>query len=181
MKIIIAILSFTFMLVFSSPAFAVGRGEVCDYVVPSMGVNIHASCDAGLECILEPGSTTTAKICMATPGAQSFGKISPPPAISRFGFGAEGISKFLSNAIALFYVIATVVLVLMIIWGAFDWMISEGDKEKVANARNRILNAIIGILIFAAAFGIIRVLGQFTGFSFFQTSQTQAPAGRGKL
>lgn len=113
----------------------------------------------------------------ATPGPLGF--ISPPPAISRFGFGAEGISTFLSNAIALFYVIATVVLVIMLIWGAFDWIISEGDKEKVANARNRILNAIIGILIFAAAFGIIRVLGQFTGFSFFQTTQNEQPAGRG--
>lgn len=114
----------------------------------------------------------------ADPGP--LGTISPPPAIQAFGPGSAGISKFLSNAIALFYIVAAIVLVFMILWGAFDWMISEGDKEKVANARNRILNAIIGIILFAAAFAIIRVIGTFTGFQFFTgQNQTQSPAGRG--
>jgi len=96
-----------------------------------------------------------------------FGKIIPPVAIQNFGFGALGISTFLSNLIALIYVVAIVVLIFMILWGAFDWITSEGEKEKIEAARGKIIHAIIGILLFAAAFAIIQVLGQFTGFTFF--------------
>lgn len=101
-----------------------------------------------------------------------FGTISPPPAIKDFTgtdtTGAAGLSQFFSNFITLIYSLAAVVLILMILWGAFDWMISEGDKEKVAAAQRKLINAFIGIVLFAVAFAIIQVLGTFTGFTFFK-------------
>lgn len=100
-----------------------------------------------------------------------FGTISPPPEIKKFSSndptGAAGISKFLSNLIALFYTIAAIVLIFMLLWGAWDWLTSEGDKEKLQSAQKKIINAIIGLLLFAIAFAVIEVLGQFTGFEFF--------------
>lgn len=97
-----------------------------------------------------------------------FGQIIPPPEIQRFGFGATGISKFLSNLVTLIYSLAAVVLVLMLIWGAWDWLTSEGDKEKLESAKRKLINAAIGILLFAVAFAVIQVLGTFTGFTFFK-------------
>lgn len=102
----------------------------------------------------------------------TFGKISPPPAIQPFvnkdATGSGGISSLLSNLITLFYGTAAVVLIFMLLWGAFDWMTSEGNKEKLESARNKIINAIIGILLFAVAFAVIQVIGQLTGFTFFK-------------
>ncbi len=96
-----------------------------------------------------------------------FGEISAPAFIQKFGFGAWGISKFLSNLVTLIYSLAAVVFLFMMLWGAFEWLTSGGDKEKIAAARNRIINAIIGIILFAIAFAIIQILGIFTGWSFF--------------
>lgn len=102
-----------------------------------------------------------------------FGKISPPPAIEKFGgtdlskTGSVGISTFLSNLITLIYTLAAIVLLFMLLWGAWDWLTSEGDKEKLQSAQRKIINAIIGILLFAITFAVIAVLGQFTGFKFF--------------
>lgn len=100
-----------------------------------------------------------------------FGTISPPPQLEPFlkqdPTGAGGISLFLSNLIVLIYSLAAIVLIFMILWGAFEWMTSGGDKEKLESARNRIFHALIGIILFAVAFAVIRVLGQFTGFEFF--------------
>ncbi|MEK7616566.1 MAG: pilin [Patescibacteria group bacterium] len=100
-----------------------------------------------------------------------FGTISPPPALIPFTApdpsGTAGISQFLTNLVRLIYVIAAIVFIFMILWGAFDWMTSEGDKEKIARARDKIINAVVGILLFAAAYAIIQILGQFTGFKFF--------------
>lgn len=102
---------------------------------------------------------------------QKFGTISPPPQlqnlIQKDPSGAGGISAFLSSLIALFYAVAAIVLIFMLIWGAWDWLVSEGEKEKVQNAQKKIINAIIGIMLFAVAFAVIQVLGQFTGFKFF--------------
>lgn len=120
----------------------------------------------------EPGPAAPA-LCNRPDTVQSdigkiFGQINPPPAIQDFGFGAKGISKFLSNLITLIYSLAAVVLIFMLLWGAWDWLTSEGEKEKLENAKRKILNAIIGIMLFAAAFAIIQVLGTFTGFTFFE-------------
>lgn len=108
---------------------------------------------------------------LADPIEDTFGKISPPPAIQTFvnknPTGSEGLSAFLSNLIILFYSVAAVVLIFMILWGAYDWITSEGDKEKLDSARKKIINAIIGIMLFAVAFAAIQVLGQFSGFKFF--------------
>ena len=101
-----------------------------------------------------------------------FGKITPPAPLKGFvdkdPSGAGGLSNLLSNIIVVFYTFAAITLVFMIIWGAFDWITSGGEKEKIDAARNKIVNAIIGIIIFAVAFAILQVLGIFTGFTFFK-------------
>lgn len=120
----------------------------------------------------EPGPNAPALCNRPETGVQSdiskiFGLIEPPSSIHQFGFGAQGIGQFFSNLISLIYIIATLILIFMILWGAFDWMTSEGDKEKLQGAQKKIINAIIGIMLFAMAFAVIKVLGIFTGFEFF--------------
>lgn len=101
----------------------------------------------------------------------TFGKIKPPKELEPFTSpdptGSAGISKFLTNLVGLIYILAFIVLVLMLLWGGWDWMTSEGDKEKLDSAKKKLINAIIGIILFAVAFAFIQVLGQFTGFTFF--------------
>ncbi len=120
------------------------------------------------ECSSAPASCNNPNTGALSPISQVFGKIIPPQQIINFGFGAKGISTLLSNIITLFYSIAIIVLIFMLLWGAWDWMTSEGDKEKLSSAQKKIVNAIIGIMLFAVAFAIIQVLGTFTGFTFFK-------------
>lgn len=131
----------------------------------------------GYSCQPNANNPNAGPFCQKTQQAQPgnignvFGKITPPDAlkglVAKDPSGAEGLSIFLSNLIALFFSVAAIVLVFMLVWGAFDWLTSEGDKEKVASARNKIMNALIGLLLFAVAFAIFQVLGTFTGFTFF--------------
>lgn len=102
----------------------------------------------------------------------AFGKITAPSPIAGFleknPTGSGAISEFLSRAVVLIFSIAAIVLIFMLLWGAFEWMTSAGDKEAIGKARSRIINALIGILLFAVAFAVIQVLGVFTGFTFFK-------------
>lgn len=98
-----------------------------------------------------------------------FGKITPPdfllPLTNRGGAG--GISFFLTKVVELIYLVAGIIFLFMVIISAFQWMLSGGDKEAVSKARGRLTWAIIGIVLLALAFVIIRVIGQIIGFKFF--------------
>lgn len=150
----------------------------CQVSPPSDRPDEHCNEAAGFTC--KP-ITSNPKFgsCEKTPAAQStstienvFGKIQAPAPLAKLleqdKTGAGAISTLLSNFVNLIFSIAAVVLLFMVLWGAFDWMVSEGDKEKVASARSKILNAMIGLILIAIAFAIVRLLSQFTGFTFFK-------------
>ena len=103
--------------------------------------------------------------------SDTFGKIQTPRVFREFiqkdATGGSAISMFLSNLVNLIYVLATIVFLFMMLWGAFDWLTSGGDKEKLENAKKRLINATIGIMLFAIAFAVMQILGDFTGFTFF--------------
>lgn len=107
------------------------------------------------------------------PVHDAFGTIFPPAELQPFivkggGTGAGAINLFLDNLVILIYIIAAVVFVFMILWGAFEWVLSGGDKEKLQNAQRRLTHAFIGIILFAIAFALLALIGTFTGFKFFK-------------
>lgn len=81
--------------------------------------------------------------------------------------GYKDLGKFVSNIITLSFTIALLVVLVMLIWGAFEWITSGGDKEAIGKARGRIINALIGLAVLAIAFALARVAAQFLGFPDF--------------
>jgi len=96
----------------------------------------------------------------------AIGKITPPPQVIGLGAGNIGIGRVLTNLLSLIYIVAGIVFLFMIVIGAFQMITSGGDKEAVANSQKRITYAIIGIVLLALAFVIVRLVGQITGFKF---------------
>lgn len=105
------------------------------------------------------------KLLALTP-EEVIGKITPPPAIgdiTKCGGGACAINQVLTNAIILIYQIAIILFLFMLLFSALQWIISGGDKEKVAAARGRITSAVIGLAILGLAWVITSVLGNVIG------------------
>lgn len=75
------------------------------------------------------------------------------------------LSTLISNTIGLFFTIGGIGFIIMILWGAVNWILSGGDKEKIAAARKRITTAIIGIVVLSLTFVVALVIGQLTGVS----------------
>jgi hypothetical protein len=79
------------------------------------------------------------------------------------GFAAN-LSVWL-NAILSFVMIVSALLVLLyLIWGAIEWITSGGDKGKVDQARQKIIAAVIGIIIVAASYAVFLLVLNFVGF-----------------
>ena len=74
------------------------------------------------------------------------------------------MSDFIGKALTIAFAVAILVVLVMLIWGAFEWITSGGDKDTVGKARGRIVNALIGLAVLAIAYALARVAAQFLGF-----------------
>ncbi|OGK16244.1 hypothetical protein A2774_04640 [Candidatus Roizmanbacteria bacterium RIFCSPHIGHO2_01_FULL_39_12c] len=84
--------------------------------------------------------------------ADIFGTIAPPTG------APTDLGNFTGGAIRIFIIVAGFALLIYLFWGAFDWITSGGDKEKLTKAQNKITQAIIGMILVVAALAIFQVI-----------------------
>jgi len=88
-----------------------------------------------------------------------FGGISPPAAMNVGGADpVQGLGKFIGFGIQMFILVAGMFLLLYLLWGAFDWIISGGEKERITKAQHKITNALIGMLLIFVVLTIFNLL-----------------------
>ncbi len=68
------------------------------------------------------------------------------------------IGQIVSFVVAFIIVVAFLAALLFVVIGALQWITSGGDKQRVADARNHIIAAIIGLIVIALSFVIINII-----------------------
>jgi hypothetical protein len=107
--------------------------------------------------------------------AQSF--ISGNLSVTKVGSGGvSSISDLISAGFNLAILVAVIFVFGMLIAGGYGWISAGGDKGKVEEARTRITNALIGLAIIAAAWALIKIIGQFFGVNI---TNLQIPSAAG--
>ena len=81
------------------------------------------------------------------------------PVVSTFSLG-DLIADILSFAILIGFILTFFFL----LQGALAWISSGGDEGKVEAARNRITQAIVGLVLLASVWAIYTLVGDFVGF-----------------
>lgn len=92
-----------------------------------------------------------------TVGGKSF---DGPSQIPKADYLGGNILKF---GITSLITIAIVASLLFLIWGGIQWTMSGGDKGGVEAARNKIIYAIVGLVLTLLSFFIVTVIGQMFG------------------
>lgn len=87
-------------------------------------------------------------------------QISPPEQVRITDFG-----KLFSGAVAFLLLIAFLLAFFYLILGGISWLTSGGDKAGVEAARNKIIAAIIGLIIVAATWALFGLIGGAIGFN----------------
>lgn len=77
---------------------------------------------------------------------------------------AAAFTGVISAIIGVITIGAAVWFMFQLLVGGLGWLSSGGEKAKLTEARDRITNAFIGLIIVVAAWGIIAITGQFLGF-----------------
>lgn len=84
------------------------------------------------------------------------GTITPPPFFPNDTETALG--SLIGKSISIALLVAGFLVLVFMLLGAFQWVTSGGDKEKLARAQSRITQAVVGLLMIFVAlviFGLI--------------------------
>lgn len=88
--------------------------------------------------------------------------IEPPSGVPDVS-GYTGLSTLFGLALGVFFALGVVVTLLLIAYGAVQWITSGGDKEKIASARKRIIFAILGLMVVFFSVLFINIILNFLG------------------
>lgn len=102
-------------------------------------------------------------------------QIEAPKTAANTTAGYTNFSDFLNAAIRLAFIIALIAVLVMLIWGAIQWIFSGGSKEPLEAARNRIIHALVGLAILAVAFALVTLAGNFVGINLLGTFTIPSP------
>ncbi len=106
---------------------------------------------------------------------QDLGSLEGTGSLSVFTRDAGGaMSRFnqvISNIIAILTIVAGLWFIFQFILGAFGWLTAGGDKAAMENARKKITNAIVGLVIVVTAIFIIDLLGKLLGLDILNPEE----------
>lgn len=91
----------------------------------------------------------------------SGGIVNPVAPVFTFG-------TFFSGIISIIIIIAFLAAFMFLLIGGFQWITSGGDETNLTNARNRIMHALIGLILVVAAWAIMALIGKFLGINFME-------------
>jgi hypothetical protein len=77
----------------------------------------------------------------------------------------------LSAIIGFLTVVAGLWFIFQFIIGAIQWLASGGEKTGLEQARNKITNSFIGLILVVAAVAVISLLGTFLGFEILNPAK----------
>ena len=78
----------------------------------------------------------------------------------KFGNSPSDLGVLLTVGIRIFFIVGAIAVLIYVLWGAFNWITSGGDKERVQKAQGKIRNAIIGIMIMVLMLAVFATIMQ---------------------
>ena len=86
----------------------------------------------------------------------------PSPSLLPQGFSFGGL---ISALISFVILVAFLAAFFYLLWGGFTWITSGGDEGGISAARNRIVQALIGLTIVVAVWAIFQLVETFFGIT----------------
>lgn len=80
--------------------------------------------------------------------------------------GPSAVGSIISALVGGFLILSFVAALVYMLLGGFDWLSSGGDKAKLQSARDKITNALVGLIVVGASWAVMMIVGNFTGIDF---------------
>jgi hypothetical protein len=82
--------------------------------------------------------------------------------------GSDFFGRLIPALLSFALVVGTIFFVSYLIYGGIQWISSGGDKMKIEQARSKISNALVGVIVLLAFFAILNLVECFFGIGLRQ-------------
>lgn len=96
------------------------------------------------------------KICIGTSCVSGPLPTSGPNKIST-------LSDLVNRVVQFLIPLAAVILLLVFIWGGYEFMVSQGSPDKIKSAQAKFTTGIIGLVLLLLAYIIVKVISSIFG------------------
>ncbi len=93
-----------------------------------------------------------------------YGEVKAPDGVP--GGGANTLETIISVGMQIFLIVVILASLGYLIWAGIRWIQSNGDPQRVDEARKQIIFAVLGLIVALLAFAIINILGGIFGIKF---------------
>jgi len=84
--------------------------------------------------------------------------------------GGAALGQLISNLVGALFIAGFLLAFMELLLGGISWITAGGDKQKLETARDKITNAIIGIIIVGAAYALTSLVARFFGLDLASLS-----------
>ncbi len=77
--------------------------------------------------------------------------------------GGAALGNLIGNLVGALFIAGFLLTFFYLILGGISWITAGGDKQKLQEAREKITNALIGLIIVGAAFALSSLVARFFG------------------
>jgi hypothetical protein len=81
------------------------------------------------------------------------------------------LELIISNIIGFLTILGSIFFIVYFLMAALDWITSGGDSAKLSGARDKMLHAIIGLVILVSAYSIIGIIGTVIGIELLNPAE----------
>lgn len=81
------------------------------------------------------------------------------------GAGGSALGQLISNLVGALFIAGFLLAFMEILMGGVSWITAGGDKQKLETARDKITNAIIGLIVVASAYALASLVARFFGLN----------------
>lgn len=103
------------------------------------------------------------------PGANGTPQEIQVSGIPQGGLSGDG-GKFISFGLMIFLVACILLSFGFVLYGGFNWIMSQGDKTKLESARRTVLYAVAGLIVALLSFFMVNFFGAAFGVDLFKVS-----------
>jgi hypothetical protein len=78
---------------------------------------------------------------------------------------AQDIGSVVNFSLQAIMIVCIILVFVFLIWGGLEWITSGGEKTKTESARNKIVSAIVGLIVVASSYAVFVLILHLFGFS----------------
>jgi uncharacterized membrane protein len=90
-------------------------------------------------------------------------KINPPGNVP--SGGPSQMASILGDLIQFLMVLGILLSLIYLVWAGANWIMSSGDKQKLASAKQKLIYAIVGLIVIFFSFFLVSIISAVIGIN----------------